>query len=203
MRTPIFALATLITQITMSTGLRNLESGLPAGGYAGGSGGIYLSYDHFRQHTLSYPFDCHSSGDKLVLNNFLGGSSIRIIHQGIRHSLRKDQIFGYRDCDGKDYRFYNLTPYRILDTARFYLYSAEKLVQGDKIARPAILYYFSTDASSPPVPLTIANLETAFAANRAFCYRLHSDFHSDTDLVTYLPSLNTYKLKYAYGQSSK
>jgi hypothetical protein len=198
MKTPIFVLATLITQITMSTG-GSLRSGFPASG----SGGIYLSYDHFRQHTLTYPFDCHSSTDKLVLNNFLGGSSIRIIHQGERHSFRKDQIFGYRECDGKDYRFYNKTSYCILDTARFYLYSAEKLVQGDKIARPAILYYFSTDASSQPVPLTIANLETTFAANRAFCYQLHSDFHSDADLVTYLPSLKTYKLKYAYGQSSK
>lgn len=193
MRTPIFVLATWITQINVGSS----PIGAP-----GDSGGIYLSYAHFRQHTLSYPFDCHSSGDKLVLNNFLGGSSIRVIHQGQRHSLRKDEIFGYRDCNGKDYRFYDKTPYLILDSTRFFLYSAEKLVQADKIARPAVLYYFSTDAATPPVPLTIANLETAFAANRAFCYRLHSDFHSNADLVTYLPSGKTYKLKYAYAQSS-
>jgi hypothetical protein len=198
MRTLILVLVTLITGTTMGSGRPAV---LPARDTL--SGGIYLSYEHFLQHTLSYPFDCHSSTDRLELNNFLSGSSIRIIHQGEKHSLQKDQIFGYRDCDGADYRFYNKSPYRILDTAHFYLYSLEKLVQGSKIARPGIVYYFSTGAASPLLPLTIANLESAFASHPAFCYKLHSEFRSDADLITYIPSLKMYKLKYAYGQSSK
>jgi hypothetical protein len=198
MRTLTFVLTLLITGATMGKG-RSAVS--PARDTR--SGGIYLSYDQFRHHSLSYPFDCQSPSDKLELNNFLGGSSIQVVHQGEKHSLLKDQIFGYRDCNGIDYRFYNKSPYRILDTAQFYLYSLNKLVQGSKIARPATVYYFSTDASAPLLPLTIANLETAFAANQSFIYKLHSDFRSDADLITYIPSLKTYKLKYAYAQSSK
>ena len=109
----------------------------------------------------------------------------------------------YRDHSGQSYRLLVKAHYLILDTAHFYLYSYNKLVQGDKIARPTTCYYFSMDAASPVLPLTIANLEHAFSEDKAFCYKLHTDFRSDKDLITYLPSLKTYKIKYAYGQSPK
>ena len=107
------------------------------------------------------------------------------------------------DRSGQPYRLLIKSHYLILDTAHFYLYSYNKLVQGDKIARPTTCYYFSLDAASPVLPLTIANLEHAFSEDKAFCYKLHTDFRSDKDLITYLPSLKTYKIKYAYGQSPK
>lgn len=109
----------------------------------------------------------------------------------------------YRDHSGKNYRLLHKARYQILDTAQFYLYSYNKLVQGEKIARPTICYYFSQDAASPVLPLTITNLEKAFAGNTAFLYRLQTDFRSEKDLTTWLPSLKTYKIKYAYGQSVK
>lgn len=108
----------------------------------------------------------------------------------------------YRDHNGT-YRLLHRARYRVMDTAHFYLYSYNKLVQGEKIARPTTCYYFSQDAASPILPLTVANLEKVFAGNTPFCYRLRTDFKSDKDLITYYPSLNTYKIKYAYGQSSK
>ena len=109
----------------------------------------------------------------------------------------------YHDRSGQLYRLLIKSHYLILDTAHFYLYSYNKLVQGDKIARPTTCYYFSLDAASPVLPLTIANLEKVFSRDAAFCYKLRTDFRSDKDLITYLPSLKTYKIKYAYGQSSK
>ncbi|HEX9510972.1 MAG TPA: hypothetical protein VF939_10865 [Puia sp.] len=109
----------------------------------------------------------------------------------------------YRDHSGQNYRLLKKAHYMILDTAHFYLYSYNKLVQGEKIARPTTCYYFSQDAASPIMPLTIANLEKVFAGDAAFCYKLHTDFKSDKDLISWYPSLKTYKIKYAYGQSSK
>ena len=100
-------------------------------------------------------------------------------------------------------RIFNKTTYHIVDTSEFYLYSYNKLVQGAKIARPTTVYYFSAGAGGPVQPLTIFNLEKTFSQNRAFVYRLHTDFSSDNDLMTYIPSLKTYKIKYAYGQSLK
>ena len=109
----------------------------------------------------------------------------------------------YRDHSGQSFRLLKKAHYRILDTAHFYLYSYNKLVQGEKIARPATCYYFSQDAASEVLPLTIANLEKVFAGNAPFVYKLHTDFKSDKDLITFFPSLNSYKIKYAYDQSSK
>jgi hypothetical protein len=103
----------------------------------------------------------------------------------------------------KPNRTFNKRSYNILDTTGFYLYSHDQLVQGMKIARPGTVYYFSLDAGSTILPLTIPDLEKAFAHNEAFCYRLHTDFSSDKDLLTWLPTLKTYKIKYAYEQSSK
>lgn len=110
---------------------------------------------------------------------------------------------GIHEKNGIAYRTFNKGDYRVLDTVGFYLYSHEQLVQGMKIARPGTVYYFSTDGGSTILPLTITNLEKTYTANHTFCYRLHTDFNSDNDLVTWLPSLKTFKIKYAYAQSSK
>jgi hypothetical protein len=172
----------------------------PAAHAGPGPGGIYLSPEQFGQHTISYPFDCQT--DKFRLNNFLGGAGIQLIRNGEKHSFAKDTIFGYRDCNGIDYRFYLKTAYRILDTAGFLLYSNTRLEQGSKIARPATLYFFSASSASPIQPLTIANLQKAFYTNPVFCYKLDSEFRSDAALITRLSSDKTYKLKHIYQQST-
>ena len=110
---------------------------------------------------------------------------------------------GAHENNSAAYRTFNKARYHILDTAGFYLYSHDQLVQGMKIARPGTVYYFSVAANSTPIPLTVANLEKAYAQNHAFCYLLSTDFNSDKDLVTWIPSLKTFKVKYAYVQSLK
>ena len=92
--------------------------------------------------------------------------------------------------------------YKILDTSGFYLYSLNKLVQGEKIARPQTVYYFSVKAGDSIQELTLANLEKAFAANTKFRYQLEAQFHRDQDLIAYDNTLKTYKIKYLYQQYS-
>src|ERR1700753_1620663 len=60
--------------------------------------------------------------------------------------------------------------YHTLDTTGFYLYSLNKLVQGEKIARPQTVYYFSVGSAEPLMELTMVNLENAFAKNTRFRY---------------------------------
>jgi hypothetical protein len=102
-----------------------------------------------------------------------------------------------------DYRHIGHHTYQILDTTGFYLYSCNKLVQGEKIARPTTVYYFSVKANDPVQELTLANLEKAFAENTRFRYELEAQFRSDKDLIAYDGLLKTYKLKYLYTRSSK
>jgi len=102
-----------------------------------------------------------------------------------------------------EYRQVGHRAYQVLDTTGFYLYSYNKLVQGEKIARPTTVYYFSVKANDPVQELTLMNLEKAFAENPRFRYALEAQFRSDKDLIAYDGLLKTYKIKYVYNQSSK
>jgi|SRR5882757_9453733 len=102
---------------------------------------------------------------------------------------------------GQEVRVAGKEKFRIIDTTGFYVYSINKLVQGEKIARPQDVYYFSVSADAPLLELTRENLEKVFAGNARFRYALEAQFHSDKQLMAYDPWLKAYKLKYLYHQS--
>jgi len=102
---------------------------------------------------------------------------------------------------GPSYRTVHREKFQIVDTAGFYLYKINKLVQGEKIARPQDVYYFSVNADGPVEELTRANLENAFAGNARFRYALEAQFRRDKELIAYDPLLKAYKVKYIYSQS--
>lgn len=102
-----------------------------------------------------------------------------------------------------DYRHIGHRAYQVLDTTGFYLYSYNKLVQGEKIARPTTVYYFSVKANDPVQELTLTNLEKAFRENTRFRYELEARFRSDKELIAYDNVLKTYKIEYLYIQSSR
>jgi hypothetical protein len=165
--------------------------------------GIYLSTEDFLHDKLSYAADSHSGELKLKLHETVPSSEVDVIYKGKKQVLSKDQVYGYRDGKYGVYRFFGHAAYQILDTAGFYMYSHKKLVQGEKIARPQTVYYFSVKAGDPVQELTLANLETVFAQNAKFRYDLEARFKSDKDLIAYDGILKTYKIKYLYSLSSK
>jgi hypothetical protein len=105
--------------------------------------------------------------------------------------------------NGQEYRQVGKRKYTIVDTSGFYLYSCNMLVQGEKIARPATVFFFSVDRESPVLQLTMDNLEKAFADNPKFRYSLEASFHDDKQLTTYDKAINMYKIKYLYSQAIK
>ena len=104
---------------------------------------------------------------------------------------------------GQDFRKVGREKFRVVDTTGFYLYSINKLVQGEKIARPETVYYFSVNRQSPVLELTRENLEKAFAGNAKFRYSMEEEFRTDKELMAYDKLMKVYKLKYLYSQSSK
>ena len=101
------------------------------------------------------------------------------------------------------YRAAGKTRLKIVDSTGFYVYSGNKLVQGEKIARPQDVYYFSVQPDGPLLELTRGNLEEAFSSNAKFRYALEAHFHSDRQLMEYDRYAKVYKLKYLYTQSLK
>jgi hypothetical protein len=105
--------------------------------------------------------------------------------------------------NAQQYRETGKRKYEIVDTAGFYLYSYNMLVQGEKIARPETVYFFSVDRESPVLQLTMDNLEKAFASNPKFRYSLEAQFHGDRQLMAYDKATKMYKIKYLYSQAVK
>jgi hypothetical protein len=170
-----------------------------------GNSGLYLTPDDFRHNKLTYAGGASGGQTKVKIHDGLFGSTtVDLIYDGKKQVFSTAQIYGYRDSKGQDYRFFDRGAYRILDTAGFYLYSCNKLVQGEKIARPQTLYYFSVKSVDNVRPLTLGNLENAFAGNARFRYGLEAmqgKFGSDAALAAYDEVLKIYKIKYLYNHS--
>ena len=165
--------------------------------------GVYLNPDDFTHSRLSHAADCAGGNCTIRLHALFNSTTLDLVCNGKKQVFSKDTIYGYRDCQKNDFRLYINSSYQILDTAGFYLYSINKLVQGDKIARPQTVYYFSVQANDPVQELTLSNLQTAFAGNTKFRYLLDAQFRSDKDLIAYDKILKTYKIKYLYSESLK
>jgi hypothetical protein len=165
--------------------------------------GIYLSPGDFKEHKLSYAANCATGDCTIRLHELFGSSTVDMVCNGKKQVFSKDKVYGYRDCKQADYRFFLQGAYQVIDTAGFYLYSAGKLVQGEKIARPQTVYYYSVRSDDPLLELTMANLEKSFAGNTRFRYQLEAQFSSEKDLIAYDDLIKGYKIKYVYSQSCK
>lgn len=154
--------------------------------------GIYLTAQDYKAGKLTY-----TDAVNLKLNEFLGGKHVNLMSEGKKVSLPKAEVFGY--CrNGVDFRFYGNEAYQILDTAGFTLYSHAQLIPQGKGYATITRYFFSVDQLSPVVDLTIANVDTSFAAQTDFRYSIENYFHSDASLATYDRLNKQYEIKYLY-----
>jgi hypothetical protein len=104
-----------------------------------------------------------------------------------------------------NYRIYDKSSYRIVDTAGFYLYY--RYIQFEQNRGKGLIkkdeYYFSKDGGSDIQLLTIENLKKAYPENHRFHYDIDAHFRSDRELMAYDSFSKSYKLKYLYMQSLK
>jgi hypothetical protein len=167
--------------------------------------GIYLSYQDFRNQKISFPLHCDGKSEKLKLNVLLAGPTVTVQSNGERQTLDKDLLYGYSNCHGKRFRFYQHEAYEILDTSGFYLYYQYRSVEetrGKSLIKTD-QYFFSRTDTENLIPLTVENLEEAFPDNEKFHYALEANFNRDVDLVAYDRFQKIYKIEYLFKQSIK
>ncbi|TYZ07247.1 hypothetical protein FY528_15640 [Hymenobacter lutimineralis] len=147
--------------------------------------GIYRSAEDFRQHRLTLAVDCKTATHKLRLHEFSGKRFMTVKHGGKVYQLAKDSLFGFRDCDGRDYRFAsNYEHYPILNPGEeVLLYKIEQPTVGKNPG--FVRLYFSSSAQAPVQPLTLLTLKRAFPDNHAFHDLLDAQFHAGGDLTMY------------------
>ena len=166
---------------------------------APGKKGVYLSLEDFIGHHVSY-----EGSKKIILNRFSGASNIRIIENDQAIKLEKDKLFGYRDSDGQDFRFFHNEGYKIIDHAGLFIYTAyaSSSVEKGKGWVKKDSYYFSAGGNGTIYPLTIENLKKAFPENLKF-HDLLDGLKSEADLAGYDEYRKMVKVNYLYKMSVK
>ncbi|AMP98530.1 hypothetical protein AY601_1615 [Pedobacter cryoconitis] len=147
--------------------------------------GIYLTAADYKNKQLHLAGD-QSTNNKLRLNDFFGGKTLRISHNGENHEFSKDSIYGYRDKDGSDYRFYKSysTKYKILENGSVVIYKTEQAGNKQTGFKPLVQYYFSNGVAGEIHLLSLANLKRTFKDQPAFDI-IDANFQTDSDLIKY------------------
>lgn len=162
--------------------------------------GIYLTASDYQQHKLHLA-DNQSANNKLRLNDFFGGKTLSLSHKGEEHKFSKDSIYGYRDKNGNDYRFYKglSTKYKILENGRIVIYQTEQPGNKHTGFKPVVSYYFSDGAAGEIYPLSLDKLKTVFKDQPAFDI-INTNFQTDYDLIKYDKYHQMFQINYLLGK---
>ena len=159
------------------------------------SSGIYLSVHDYDNNQLSYEIDCSSEKHKIRPNTHKKGGAFRVVHNKQKIDLRKEDVYGYRDCKGKDFRFENNVSYEIVYADQLILYSNYVDDGEDEHGnrRQKKMYHFSKNSSSKIIPLNLENLKNAYPDNHKFHDFLDTNLNTGS-IVAYDDFHDTYKV---------
>lgn len=161
------------------------------------SSGIYLTVDDFKAQKLSYAINYKT--EKHTINDLylFDGSLVKVKHHGDVILLDKDTIYGYKNARGEIFRFANNTEYELLNPGENILLY-RRFVTTSPIVNPTVkaeeFYYFSKDAGSEVLPLSIDNLKRVYIRDQKFIEAINKYFQKDEQLTSYDEKRKTYTL---------
>ena len=138
--------------------------------------GIYLTAADYRDGRLALEGDCGSKTHKLSLHDVLNKPYVDVTHESEKRRYPKSDLFGFRACDGRDYRFASNLQYQILESRELYIYSRAIPVNYGKGYRTIQEYYFSVGPEGQILALTLENLKQALPNNHKFHDSLDATF---------------------------
>jgi hypothetical protein len=147
--------------------------------------GVYVSADDYRNSRLSFEGDCGAKGHKLELHDVLHKSYIHVTHETEKRRFAKSDLFGFRACDGHNYRFTSNLEYQILETRELYIYAREVSVSHGRGTHTVRGYFFSAGPDGPVLALKLENLKQAFPDNHKFHDALDATFGGVRELAEY------------------
>lgn len=164
------------------------------------SSGIYKTSADFQQRKLTYAINYRTETHKIKSNMIFNSKEIKVKHDGIIYTLKKEDTYGYRDARGIDYRFMGYKELKVLNTGEpilLYFYQHTAHSPKDQAAyKPE--YYFSKDVNSTPEKLTLSGVKAAFPKNHKFHDALDAQFKSDDELYSYDSFHKMYKLSWIF-----
>ena len=147
--------------------------------------GVYLTAADYQAAQLSFPGVCGSGSHKLELHDVLNKPYIDVTHNQEKRRYAKTELFGFRACDGRDYRFAENFEYRILEAKELYIYLRDVTTSSGKTFYTRREYYFSLGPQGQIQALTLNNLKQAFPDNHKFHDSLDMMFGTQQNLAVY------------------
>lgn len=172
------------------------------GSYAKSQGGIYMNLSDYEHNKLTYETAC-AKGGKIHLHDFFWNmATITVADNGKKHTLKKDELYGYKDCNNEVFRFYNNMEYRIAEAGYIYIYVQKENTAQNKDNKVVNVYYFSTKPDGEIYSLTLNNLKKAYKDNDSFSDLIDKFFNAN-DVCAYDEGHNTFKVNYVYSKTIK
>ncbi len=166
------------------------------------STGLYLNSSDFDSARTSF-VKKEKLKYKFQVDNPFNGSDVKVVLGDSTFRFNKDSIFGYRDENKINYRFYHTKTYQILNpTEEILLYCITTNVD-PKSNHFEFTYFFSINASASISPLTKFNLKRAFPNDSNFHELIDIYFNNDLDLLSYDSYYNKYKINRLYQLGKK
>lgn len=133
--------------------------------------GIYYAEDNFKNRLTNYQIPCPKELSPEKLYDFYSKKYILLSKAEALKKFKKKDIWGYKDCQGFDYKIIHNIHYRILEDDALIMFSLNydtdanfRDFQRGMISK----YYFSKDLSSPIELLNLDNLKKVFKDNNTF-----------------------------------
>ncbi|MBC7410843.1 MAG: hypothetical protein H7331_00120 [Bacteroidia bacterium] len=164
--------------------------------------GIYVTAADYSLGKLSYQ-STHNKFCKLRVHELTRTATIKLISKDTAITLLKNNVFGYRDNQKINYRFYNNKSYEMVSNSKSIMLYKTTLLTGNKGAETIDKFFFSITTNSPLYALTIQNLKNEFANNTSFIAALDLYFKTNNELLNYDTFHKQYTLHYVYALTNK
>ena len=165
-------------------------------------GGVYLSIDDFKSGKLTYDIDCNKEKQKIRLYDFFAKPYFDVWYKGEKIRLMKNQVFGYKNCLDKTFRFYENMDFQVVEIGGICIYSQEQMVLADKAGKVGISYFMSANPGGPIKVLNTNNLKDAFPENKVFQKMVDTKINS-VNIADYDSLQKTYKINLLLKESLK
>ena len=153
-----------------------------------GKAGVYASPGDFEAQRLAHERRCTSATEPIDYDTYARAQILDVRDPDssvARRIAARSAVFGFRTCDGGEFRFVGPETYRIIRALPLYLYERYRAVWLGRRSRMVPEHFFSVAAGDSIRPLTRVALKQAYPGNHRFADLIDSAFKRDLDLVAY------------------
>jgi hypothetical protein len=159
--------------------------------HAAGECGIFGTWQDRQRGTLTMAIDCQTEDHRIKPGFIRDKASIRVVRRDSTYQYLRADIYGYRDCSGNEYHFFQGQSYQLVNPGQeIPIYRKYEWAAKQRKAK----YFFRRDFSAPLAPLTLDNLAAEFSDEPVFLERLRLLADSDHELIKYLQLINQVRM---------